>query len=835
MRESRLKSWIMDDRSHYYPPGHQLSSPLANVNSVVVDETEELPKSASIGHRPSDSVSTTGGPAPWAGLDSPTSSEFSKSAIPRPASQASEIKAQMSELREKISSIKGRAKDRRASSVISGPIDRTPSPDGSVKPATKSQAGSSPAGDGSEKKKLKERQQAEATETVQSNSKRSSLVKSQIPSRSHSQKTSPQSRPTTSGSHTNVIAMGKPPQFAMKDTIPRNIATTAGAVAATKRLTSYMNKQEATGPARTRTPTNKGPGRGRTSDEFTDYESESHYEDAEETLDDLEESLDRPTNHANHKVLIGGTGPKGIAGYGYGPGPSIMNGHNGGLHEDIMSDVIEELPELEASDVDDDYQVHDELSHMRSYAAATKRQRQKEQLEQRERAQRQNQQLQPPPGERATHSAQSIRAQPPGYWAGDFSDPEDDDSDDGPVHPYAHSRPPTASSLNRNSVEVEDVFDPGLEDGIMSETTEYFDSAETPAERHEDREDAFDYENFFLHSAMGTYSREVRRGERPGSNSSDSDGGDFSDGESTGSVETTRPASGYRVRSDDGEDGMYDEFGEEGEKRKSLMDLESANASVATFQTARDGEEYDDGDVEVADFDDRREYRPLPNGVGGKHSHSLSTSDAMLKPGPKAKDFLANRASQLPAPWTSLTPHQMMRPSTSPSTVSVAPPPVVQKTDLLSYFVDYEVNNATPEVFEQDKALIGDLVSAVQRVVFDMQRNPEGSDRRREVRGVVERLTKILNNSVSTKSPDKAADSEKRQSMIGPATKAQDDRRQSVGSVRSTATGRTKTSEAESENSGSVSTAKRASMYSRKSDNDGTAGAVSVGGHEASG
>src|SRR6202012_5630746 len=52
-----------------------------------------------------------------------------------------------------------------------------------------------------------------------------------------------------------------------------------------------------------------------------------------------------------------------------------------------------------------------------------------------------------------------------------------------------------------------------LEDVSTSGDTEYFDpetAQPVVAERHEDRADAFDYENFFLHSAMGTYSRERR-------------------------------------------------------------------------------------------------------------------------------------------------------------------------------------------------------------------------------------------------------------------------------------------------------------------------------------
>jgi hypothetical protein len=56
-------------------------------------------------------------------------------------------------------------------------------------------------------------------------------------------------------------------------------------------------------------------------------------------------------------------------------------------------------------------------------------------------------------------------------------------------------------------------------------------------ERHEDRVDAFDYENFFLHSAMGTYSQTRR-----GSNSS---------GGSADSVETTRPVTAFQNQEDD--------------------------------------------------------------------------------------------------------------------------------------------------------------------------------------------------------------------------------------------------------------------------------------------
>ena len=72
---------------------------------------------------------------------------------------------------------------------------------------------------------------------------------------------------------------------------------------------------------------------------------------------------------------------------------------------------------------------------------------------------------------------------------------------------------------------------------------------------HEDREDAFDYEHFFLHSAMGSISRQSRR---------DNSESDFSDD----SIETTRGPTSRMSR------------------QKNSIDT---NASDETFQTANDG------------------------------------------------------------------------------------------------------------------------------------------------------------------------------------------------------------------------------------------------------
>jgi hypothetical protein len=92
-------------------------------------------------------------------------------------------------------------------------------------------------------------------------------------------------------------------------------------------------------------------------------------------------------------------------------------------------------------------------------------------------------------------------------------------------------------------------------------------------ERHEDRIDAFDYEHFFLHSAMGTYGIAGRRS----STGSDS------------STATTRPVTAVQMQDDDETSAA--------EKRVSYHARNESSASVSTvasFATA--AEEQDDDD-----------------------------------------------------------------------------------------------------------------------------------------------------------------------------------------------------------------------------------------------
>lgn len=105
----------------------------------------------------------------------------------------------------------------------------------------------------------------------------------------------------------------------------------------------------------------------------------------------------------------------------------------------------------------------------------------------------------------------------------------------------------------------------------------YHDTLQVPAESHEDREDAFDYEHFFLHSAMGTMTRErMARRDSQGSYSSED------------SVETTKA---LEPATDDYRDHLKDD--PRGHHRQQSADTISTMASFATAQETFDDEEED--------------------------------------------------------------------------------------------------------------------------------------------------------------------------------------------------------------------------------------------------
>ena len=118
----------------------------------------------------------------------------------------------------------------------------------------------------------------------------------------------------------------------------------------------------------------------------------------------------------------------------------------------------------------------------------------------------------------------------------------------------------------------------GKEDSLYGDQDYHETSAEPVVERHEDRPDAFDYEHFILHSAMGSYSGVGVRRSSSMRKRRDSDS-------SASSVETTKPKSSTSEVNGHGTNGN-ESSSSGGHVRKHSVDSVS---TVNTFATATEG------------------------------------------------------------------------------------------------------------------------------------------------------------------------------------------------------------------------------------------------------
>ncbi|KAF1994620.1 hypothetical protein P154DRAFT_402156, partial [Amniculicola lignicola CBS 123094] len=147
------------------------------------------------------------------------------------------------------------------------------------------------------------------------------------------------------------------------------------------------------------------------------------------------------------------------------------------------------------------------------------------------------------------------------YAASHYEDAEDFQLDD---------------TLDGQPLEVDDSDFVSVDDDHLGQAGEsvYEDAVyEMPvAERHEDRVDAFDYEHFFLHSAMGTYNPSSR-------SSSSSDSAD--------SIATTRPVTAIPVREPSTERNKRISY----HQRNPSVDSVSTMASFATAAEEQSDEE----------------------------------------------------------------------------------------------------------------------------------------------------------------------------------------------------------------------------------------------------
>ncbi|CAN9109602.1 hypothetical protein CC77DRAFT_1093649 [Alternaria alternata] len=228
-------------------------------------------------------------------------------------------------------------------------------------------------------------------------------------------------------------------------------------------------------------------------------------------------------------------------------------------------------------------------------------------------------------------------------------------------------------------------------------------------ERHEDRIDAFDYETFFLHSAMGTYSLEDRR-------SSTSSGT---------STETTRPVTAVQTTDDLST----------AEKRVSIHQRNpsvDSVSTVATFATA--AEEQDDDDD-----DDKNEHMD-------QFSQQIMSSQNRVPSRPGTQNGLLSLRSDSAINMrrgngASPTQSSLSRGSSSPGELASG----LQTSRIFSILTEGSRDEPRVALSEEETQLIYGLASSIQNVCSNLQHTYGDAYERKAWRRRLDEARKILN------------------------------------------------------------------------------------------
>ncbi|KAI0586692.1 hypothetical protein TUN199_00584 [Pyrenophora tritici-repentis] len=259
-------------------------------------------------------------------------------------------------------------------------------------------------------------------------------------------------------------------------------------------------------------------------------------------------------------------------------------------------------------------------------------------------------------------------------------------------------------------VEEDDTGDAGDADfvSVYGDETVYEDAVyEMPVtERHEDRVDAFDYETFFLHSAMGTYSVEDRR-------SSTSSGT---------STATTRPVTAMQTTGELSKS----------EKRLSFHSRTTSADSVSTVATFATAAEEQDDDEENEHMDQ------FSQEILFNQNRSLSRSGTQNGLLSLRSDSAINmrRGNGLSPTHTSTS-----RGSSSPGELASG----LQTSRIFSILTEGSRDEARLALSEEETQLIYSLAASVQQVCSNLQSAYGEAYERKTLRRRLDEARKILN------------------------------------------------------------------------------------------
>ncbi|KAH7046798.1 hypothetical protein B0J12DRAFT_576146 [Macrophomina phaseolina] len=240
--------------------------------------------------------------------------------------------------------------------------------------------------------------------------------------------------------------------------------------------------------------------------------------------------------------------------------------------------------------------------------------------------------------------------------------------------------------------------DQSNEQGVDGESI-YEDAPQTIAERHEDRADAFDYEHFFLHSAMGTYTREKRS----------------TSVSSEDSVETTRPASPPPAVPALPESALS--------PHRRTRSQESIS-TVATFQTATEGHgsgsdaESEESNEALDQFTEQALGHRLPPKASNQSLKSTSSGPRQLR---SAGSFYSQNTSssgqrQLRSAGSFYSQNIHSPGTSTPDTVNDPTARI-----LSSFFSPHKERGQLTPLKQKDEDLLYALTTSIQQVCARLQ------------------------------------------------------------------------------------------------------------------
>ncbi|KAF1911919.1 hypothetical protein BDU57DRAFT_91846 [Ampelomyces quisqualis] len=234
-------------------------------------------------------------------------------------------------------------------------------------------------------------------------------------------------------------------------------------------------------------------------------------------------------------------------------------------------------------------------------------------------------------------------------------------------------------------------------------------------ERHEDRVDAFDYEHFFLHSAMGTYSLEGRRS---------STGSDTS-------TATTRPVTAAQAKDEDVEvAGRRVSF-------QTHMPRSNSTSTVASFATAAEKQSDEEENEQMDQFSEQilAQHQTAASRPAISSNHTSFRSDSAINMrrgvGPSPPQTIMTRGSASPADLASgLQVSQMFSILTECSSPSREEPRLA--------------------LSEEEKQLIYSLALSFQQVCSSLQHTDSEQYERKAWRRRLDEARRVLNGEDTT-------------------------------------------------------------------------------------